>query len=124
MINYTSNVDKKLDYAKRVGISILGSSNSPELQKDIESIIFSDPDSKISYRSYAPEGKELAPGFLLLENVSNFVNNEFLKLNNISEELQSIKDKRLLKIKKMELYDKVQLIDMARILSDILHYGN
>ncbi len=152
MINYTSNADRQLDYAKRARITLVGSRHDPVIDPAVPQLIFMDPSTKIQYRALAADGESLAPGYQLLKGAKLLTNDgsdgmatgrwyqahsEFEKAKadieqvSISNDLGAIKaareshEKAKVNMRAMnnELYQHMQVIDLMRYLGDLLDYG-
>ncbi|MDA0713446.1 MAG: hypothetical protein O2897_05620, partial [bacterium] len=152
MVNFTSNVDKQLDFAKRARITLVGSKHDPVVDSAINQMIFTDPLTKIQYRSLAPQGEALAPGYQLLKVAQTFVNDgldggkigewfqaklDLKKAKDLKNQARLIDDKEKLQTAKIlqdkaetkihlmdsKLVQQVQIIDMVRYLGDLFDYG-
>lgn len=75
MMNFTSTVDRKLDFSKRARITIVGSKHDPEINGGFSEIVVEDPNTHIRYKAIAYEGEELSPSFQILKNVQNYIGN-------------------------------------------------
>jgi Met-zincin len=152
MINYTSNVDRQLDYAKRARITLVGSRHDPVIDPSVPQLIFMDPSTKVQYRSLASDGESLAPGYQLLKEAKLLTNDgsdgmalgrwyqahdELEKSKTGMEQATITKDAGAIKTAREiheknkvnmramnnELYQHMQVIDLMRYLGDLLDYG-
>ncbi|MEI6805049.1 MAG: zinc-dependent metalloprotease [Myxococcaceae bacterium] len=105
-LNFSSPVDGQLDYIKRARITLVGSENDPVIQSETaQQIIFEDPQSKKQYRSMLIDSKELSPGYLILEEAQKY-----------SAEADPLHKER-------GLYERVNFIELLRMLGDALESG-
>ena len=152
MVNYTSNVDKQLDYAKRARITLVGSKHDPVIDPGVPQLIFVDPSTKVQYRALASDGESLAPGYQLLKEARQLTNDgangmamgpwyqakhdlerastqiEEASVSNRSDAIKEAKEaheqaKLNMRTMNNQLYQQMQVIDVMRYLGDLLDYG-
>ena len=127
MLRYTSTIDKQLDFAKRARVTLVGSKHDPKVNLVVPQIVFTDPASKLQYRSLAPEGEKLAPGYQLLKDAQRFVDGPLTEaknaVNNAKTEQEMNNAEINLKAKTRELNERIRMIDLVRYLGDLLDYG-
>ncbi len=152
MVNYTSTVDKQLDYAKRARITLVGSKHDPVIDQAVKQLIFVDPSTKIQYRALASEGEGLAPGYQLLKEAKQLTSDGAngvamgpwyqakhelekasakVSLASVGKDPSAISDakqahetaKLNMRVMNNQLYQQMQVIDLMRYLGDMLDYG-
>lgn len=149
MVNLTSNVDYTLDFATRARITLLGNANDPVVDPSVtvDEVVWKDPLSHYVYRAVAADGPELSIGYGLLADAAAFTNDgtdgepegawytakraldeaqaalELAGDDATTELQQDVMDAQLtLTQMNRALNDKVQIIDMARELSDAVEF--
>ena len=103
VLNFSSSIDGQLDYIKRARVTLVGSQHDPVIHSNnIQQIIFEDPQSKMQYRSTVLDSKELSPGYQILEEAKNY-----------SSKADPLHKDR-------GLYERMNLIELLRMLGDAL----
>jgi hypothetical protein len=127
MVGFSSTLDQTLDFAARSRINIVGSSNDP-VQEGIPSVTFMDPVSYREYRAYAVDGEDRSIGYSLLSDAK-----EFVETGAYAIAVETLANASPLELPDAEaamaeaelvLADKMHMIDLTRMLSDAVEFGN
>lgn len=81
MLNFTSSVDKQLDFAKRARISLVGSKNDPVVTSSSKEIIVTDPNTHLQYKAVVFGEESQSPGFQILKNLSDYLGDSTLRVS-------------------------------------------
>jgi hypothetical protein len=143
LVNFTSNVDRTLDFATRARISLVGSRSDPTIDPSITTVEFTDPLTHYTYKAPMIDGEGLSIGYDLLTDAKNFVENGAWGAANAAVEakraeieaaIAAEEDTTALETELIdleielgsqshELNERVQIIDMVRQLVDVLEYS-
>lgn len=154
MIHYSSSVDRQLDFAKRVRITLVGSKNDPSVDASIPQAFFTDPHTHMQYRSVAVESEKVSPGFQIVQDAQAFINDgangkavgpwkaakdaaskaraDFVTIrasNSDKSVLRTTREQldkaeRDLRYYDAKLQEKIQFIEVVKRLGDLLEYSN
>jgi hypothetical protein len=129
MANLSSTVDQTMDFSKRVRITLAGSRSDPTIDGTVVADIaeFTDPDSGLVYRAAQTDQTNNSIGWQMLNDANTFVTNVYepkkAALAAATDPAAIDAAEVELEIARIELNDKVQLIDWMRYLGDILEYA-
>jgi hypothetical protein len=137
MINMTSTLDQTLDFATRTRITLKGQIGEPEINTDpdgdgvddIQVIEFTDPLTRLTYRSVAYDEPEHTIGFRMLEDAKDFVEGDWqdaqdaLASAELGTDQGAIRDARVaVQRADARLNEKLQVIDFVVYLGDIFEF--
>lgn len=153
MIRFSSTSDGQLDFAKRARITLVGSKNDPMVDAAMSHVTFTDPNTRLQYRSTIIESEDVSPGYQIVKDAQVFVNDGLdgkpvglwraaknavlgaereVSLSKSSGDAVALNAaQQNLKLAQRELrhfdaklQEKVQLIDVVKRLGDLLEYSN
>ena len=88
MLNFTSSVDKQLDFAKRARISLVGSKSDPIVTSGSREIVVMDPNTLLQYKAVIYEEESQSPGYQILKNLSDFLGDSSLRASDEAADTQ------------------------------------
>ena len=132
MANLSSTLDQTLDFSKRTRITLAGSRSDPTIDGSVVADIaeFTDPDSGLVYRAAQTDQTTNSIGWQMLNEAKTYAETVYQPAKDALAAAQAGTDPAAITAAELavqnariEMNDKVQLIDWMRYLGDMLEYA-